>query len=193
MNKKPVLTDDAQKDLLRRCWYSHDARWFMSVVEEVGLEAANRLNRRVCRALGEAEMRRFAASLDITTPTTVQQLVEVVDEAMRFFVPAPLTMFDTWVIDERSDGIWIRHCFIYDNVIRAGIASSYTCAAFDRVQGWHDALNLPLVEDPPALPCAKTLGQECIRIMTSRLGRRHGLHSSRRGRDAPANPAQVCD
>jgi len=193
MNGKPVLTDDAQKGLLRRCWYAHDARWFMSVAEEVGLEAANRLNRRVCRALGEAEMRRLAAALDIATPTTVQQMVEVVDAAMRFFAPPPLTTFDTWVIDERSYGIWVRHCFIHDKVVRAGIASSYTCTAFDRVQGWHDALELPLVEDPLVLPCPKVLGQECIRIMTSRLGGRHGLHSSRRNRDAPANPAQVCD
>ena len=193
MNNKPVLTDDAQKDLLRRCWYSHDARWFMSVAEELGLEAANRLNRRVCRALGEAEMRRFVAALDIASPTRVEQLVEVVDEAMRFFVPAPLTTFDLWVIDWHSYGAWIKHCFIHDSVTKAGIASCYICAAFDRLQGWHDALDVPLAEDPPALPCAKTLGQECLRVMTIRLGGRHGLHSFRRGRDAPAKPAEVCN
>jgi hypothetical protein len=168
MSERLILLEDAQKDLLRRCWYSHDARWFMSVAEECGLEVANRLNRRVCRALGEAEMRRFVAALGIDRPTTVQRLVEVMDQAMHLFAPAPLTKFDIWAIDGHSYGVWMRRCFIHDNVTRAGIASSYTCAAFDRLQGWHDALNLPLVEDPPALSCAKTLGQECLRVMTIR-------------------------
>jgi hypothetical protein len=168
MSETLVLMEDSQKDLLRRCWYSHDARWFMSVAEEYGLEVANRLNRRVCRALGEAEMRRFVAALGIDKPTTVRRLVEVMDQAMHLFAPAPLTKFDIWVIDGRSYGVWIRRCFIHENVTRAGIASSYVCAAFDRLQGWHDALDLPLAEDPLALPCAKTLGQECLRIMTIR-------------------------
>jgi len=165
---KAALTDEAQKDILRRCWYSHDARWFMAVAEEYGLEAANRLNRRICRALGEVEMRRFAAALGIAPPKTVRALVEVMTRAMHFFAPAPLTRFELWAIDDWSYGAWMRHCFIHENVIRAGIASCYVCAAFDRIQGWHDALGLPLAEDPPAVPCAKALGQECLRIMTVR-------------------------
>ena len=193
MSEKPPLTDDVQKDLLRRCWYSHDARWFTSVAEEFGVEAANRLNRRVCRALGEAEMRRFVVAFGIEKPRTVGGLLEVMDQAMRFLVPPPLMAFDLWVIDGHSYGGWIRRCFIHDRVTRAGIASSYNCAAFDRIQGWHDALDLPLAEDPPALPCAKALGQECLRVMTVRLGGQHGLRGTRRDRNAPADPAEVCN
>ena len=166
ISEQAAFTDEAQKALLRRCWYCHDACWFISIAEEFGLEAANRLNRRVCRALGEAEMRRFVAALGIARPKSVRGLVDVMDEAMRFFAPAPLTKFDIWVIDGRSYGVWMRRCFIHDNVTRAGIASSYVCAAFDRLQSWHDALNMPLAEDPQALPCAKTLGQECLRVIT---------------------------
>jgi hypothetical protein len=193
MSEEPVLTDDAQKDLLRRCWYSHDARWFTSVADEFGVEAANRLNRRVCRALGEVEMRRFLAAFGIARPRSVRGAVEVIDQAMRFFVPAPMTTFDTWVIDGHSYGFWIRHCFIYDNVTRAGIASSYCCAAFDRVQGWHDALNLPLAEDPPVMPCAKTMGQECLRVMTVQSGGIHRHRGARRARNVAADPAEVCN
>lgn len=168
MGVKTVLTDEAQKELLRRCWYAHDARWFMRVVDEFGIDTANRLNRLVCRALGEAEMRRFLHALGVPPPATVRQLVEVLNRAMCFFAPPPLTRSEIWQIDGYSYGAWIRRCFIHDNVTKAGIASSYVCAAFDRLQGWHDALSLPLVEDPPALPCAKTLGRECVRIMTIR-------------------------
>ena len=69
MGGEPTLSDEQEKELLRKCWYTHDARWFMSVAQEFGLEAANRLNKRTCRALGEAEMRRFVKALGIAAPT----------------------------------------------------------------------------------------------------------------------------
>lgn len=53
------LPAEEREGLIRSCWYSHDARWFNAVAQEFGLEAANRLNRLVCRALGQAEMQRL--------------------------------------------------------------------------------------------------------------------------------------
>lgn len=31
-----VLSDQKEKELLRSCWYSHDARWYMAVAQEFG-------------------------------------------------------------------------------------------------------------------------------------------------------------
>jgi len=31
-----VLSDEEEKELLRSCWYSHDARWYMAVAQEFG-------------------------------------------------------------------------------------------------------------------------------------------------------------
>lgn len=156
-----VLSGEKEKELLRSCWYSHDARWYMAVVEEFGVEAANRLNRRVCRALGEAEMRRLIRALRIAGPKTVQELVQVVAAAFRFFAPPPLSQLEIRVIDDQSYEAWLKRCFIHDNIKKAGIGPSYVCAAFDRIQGWHEALGWPLAEKPPALPCAKIEGREC--------------------------------
>jgi hypothetical protein len=156
-----VLSDEKEKELLRSCWYSHDARWYMTVAQEFGVEAANRLNKRVCRALGKAEMRRLVRALGIAEPRTVQELVQVVKAAFRFFAPPPLTQLEIRVVDDHSYEALMKRCFIHDNISRAGIASSYVCAAYDRVQGWHEALGLPLAEEPPALPCAKIRGCEC--------------------------------
>jgi hypothetical protein len=166
MSVHPALTDEQEKALLRRCWYSHDARWFMAVAQEFGLQAANRLNRRVCRALGQTEMRRFVRALGIAGPTTVQELVPVVEAAFALFAPPPLTRLQIRVVDDHSYETWVKRCFIHDNVTKAGTADSYVCAAFDRIQGWHDALGLPLAEEPPTLPCAKVQGQECRRVVT---------------------------
>jgi len=156
-----VLSNEQEKELLRSCWYSHDARWYMAVVREFGPETANVLNRRVCRALGEAEMRRLVKALDIAAPTTMQELVKLIEAAFRFFAPPPLTELEIRVIDDYSYEAWLKRCFIHENITKAGIAPFYICAAHDRIQGWHDALGLPLAELPPALLCSKVQGQEC--------------------------------
>jgi hypothetical protein len=155
------LSPDEREGLIRSCWYSHDARWFNAVAQEFGLDAANRLNKRVCRALGEAEMRRLIRTLSIAQPTTVQELVEVMELAFRAFAPPPLAELEIRAVDDHSYEGWMKRCFIHDNVMKAGIAPVYVCAAQDRIQGWHDALGLPLAADPPAQPCAKVQGREC--------------------------------
>jgi hypothetical protein len=168
MRGEPALSDEQEKELLRKCWYTHDARWFMSVAQEFGLEAANKLNKRVCRALGEAEMRRLVKALGIAPPTNVQELVRVVERAFRLFTPPPLMELEVRVVDDRSYGAWMKRCFIHDNVVKAGIGASYVCAAFDRIQGWHEALGVPLAEEPPTLRCPKVDGRECRPVLTIR-------------------------
>ena len=161
MSSTLALSDEKEKELLRNCWYSHDARWYMAVAQEFGQEAANRLNKRVCRALGKAEMHRLARTLGLAEPTTVQELAQVIEAAFRVFAPPPLTQLEIRVVDDHSYEAWLKHCFIHDNITKAGIAESYICAAYDRIQGWHDALGLPLAQEPPTLPCAKVQGREC--------------------------------
>jgi hypothetical protein len=163
-----VLSDEKEKELLRSCWYSHDARWYMAVAQEFGVEAANRLNRQVCRALGKAEMRRLVKALGIAGPRTVQELVQVVEAAFRLFAPPPLTQLEIRVVDDHSYEALMKRCFIHDNITKAKIASFYVCAAPYRIQGWHEALGLPLADEPPALPCAKIEGQECRQLLKIR-------------------------
>jgi hypothetical protein len=168
MSVHASLTGEQEKDLLRRCWYSHDARWFNAVAQEFGLEVANRLNKQVCRALGEAEMRRLIRTMSIAEPTTVQGLVRVIELAFHTFVPPPLTELEIRLVDDDSYEGWIKRCFIHDNITKAGIAPLYVCAAPDRIQGWHDALGLPLAEDPPPMRCPKVQGLECRSVVRIR-------------------------
>jgi len=166
MGGEPTLSDEQEKELLRKCWYTHDARWFMSVAQEFGLEAANRLNKRTCRALGEAEMRRFIKALGIAAPRNMPELVRIVKAAFRLFTPPPLMELEVRLVDDRSWEGWMKSCFIHDNVVKAGIGPFYACAAVDRIQGWHDALGMPLAQEPPALSCPKIEGRECRPVLT---------------------------
>jgi len=66
------------------------------------METANRLNRLVCRTLGEAEMRRLIRALSIAMPTTVRELVQVIEVAFRVFAPPPLTQLEIRIVDDYS-------------------------------------------------------------------------------------------
>src|SRR3989304_5943505 len=166
MSQKPALTEEAQKNLLRRCWYSHDARWFTSVAQEFGLEAANRLNRRTVRSLGRAEMLRRARELGGEGVSSLAGLLQLFESGRQLFVPPPLMEFQMKPLDGRSYQVSFQRCFVHENIVRAGIDDGYVCAVFDRLQGWHDALNLPLAQEMPALPCARVQGKECRRVLT---------------------------
>ena len=165
MSADPVLTDEQEKDILRRCWYSHDARWFAAVAQEFGLEAANRLNRQVCRALGKVETLRLMKALGISRISGVEEMVRFVDGGCRLLI-GPLMEFEIRAVDDRSYEATFHRCFVHENIVKAGVAQSYVCAVFDRLQGWHDAADLPLTEDVAALPCAKAEGRECRRVLT---------------------------
>jgi hypothetical protein len=55
---------------------------------------------------------------------------------------------------------------VHENIVRAGIASTYECAVFDRLQGWHDAWGLPVAEPMPLRTCALAAGRDCRQRFT---------------------------
>lgn len=160
--------DDAEaKEIVRRCWYSHDGHWFQSAAAELGMEAANRLNRRALRAQGATEARRLRKSLGIGEIRGLGEFLRLFEALARVLVPPP-TAVRLEVRSERAYEIHVDRCFVHETVVRAGNPASYQCAVFDRIAGWHDGAGLPLAEDPPGLRCAKATGGECRRTLTLR-------------------------
>lgn len=168
MDENHLPDDEAQRELLRRCWYSHDARWYAAVAEEFGMEAANRLNRRAVQALGRVEVRRLIRALGLEEVADLEEFVAVARAGHRILVPPPDMEMEFRMVDARSYEVRLGRCYVHENVERAGIAEHYVCAVFDRLAGWHDAVGLPLAEELPALPCAKSRGDQCRRTLTIR-------------------------
>ncbi len=160
------LTPKERETLLRRAWYGHDARWFAAVAAEFGIDAANRVNRKALRAATVGEMRGVAKTVGVERAADLDEFLAVFDIAASVFVPRSLMEGELTRLDDRSYDVSFQRCFVHENITKAGIADHYVCAVFDRVAGWHDALGLPLAEEPPALPCAKAQGKECRRTMT---------------------------
>jgi len=161
------LDETEQKEILRRCWYSHDGHWFVSVAAELGLDAANRLNRRALRAQGRTEARRFLKAFGIARIQGLEGFLRFFEATRRVLIPPP-TEARLEVIGERSYAITVERCFVHESVVRAGNPDGTLCAVFDRIAGWHDGAGLPLAEEPPARPCEKAAGRECRRILTVR-------------------------
>ncbi len=151
----------AEQDLLRRCWYWHDARWFAAVAGEFGIDAANRLNRANVLGLGQVEMRRLMKALGVERVGGVAEALRLYEEARRLYVPSSFMEADVEAIGDDGYDVAMRRCYVHENIVRAGIASTYECAVFDRIAGWHEAWGLPLAQPMPARTCALAAGREC--------------------------------
>lgn len=162
--RKKALTAAEREELLRTSWYDHDARWYAAVADSVGIEVANRLNARALRALGKAEMRRLVAGLGVGRPSSIQELVSLLESARDLYVPSPLMDLHFHIVDDSSYEIEVEECFVARRVVKARMARRYLCAVPERVVGWHEALGLPLRQKPPALSCTLVRGLGCRRL-----------------------------
>ena len=158
-----LLAPEIEKDLLRRCWMSHDAYWFAGVAGEFGMDAANRINRKNVRAIGRTEMFRLMKALGCARVEGMDGAMRLFEAGRALYVPPPATQADVAVIVDGASEVHISRCFVHENITRADIKESYHCAVFDRTQGWHDAWGLPLVEELPAATCALAAGEACVR------------------------------
>jgi hypothetical protein len=161
MTEGPVLDPETEKDLLRRCWLWHDARWFAAVAGEFGMAAANRINRANVRALGQVEMRRLMKARGVDQVADLAAAMRLYDAGRDLYVPGSLMDAEVGAIADGSYEVTFRRCYVHENIVRAGIADAYECAVFARIEGWHDAWGLPLAEDLPARTCALAAGQQC--------------------------------
>lgn len=162
------LPIEAEEDLLRRCWASHDAYWYSAVAAEFGIDAANRLNRANVRNIGRTEMHRLMKALGAAPPRDIAEAMPLFDEGRRVYVPSSLMDAEVTNITDDGYDVRINWCYVHENISKAGIAGVYECAVFQRTAGWHDAWGLPLKVDPPAATCAKAAGRECVQRMAIR-------------------------
>ena len=155
------LSPPEREALLIKGWMSHDARWFMAVAGEYGMEAANRLNRVAAHEVGKAEARRIARALDLPAVRTVDDWLLTQETLLCLLGPA---LADYRVTKAGSDAfqVHVEHCFAYDNAVRAGISEHYECGMLTRITGWLDGLELEHEISPPLGKCLKAVGNECL-------------------------------
>lgn len=165
MTETSALSTQEREDFLRTAWLSHDARWYAAAVDELGPAIANRLNRKAIRAAGVVEARRLHRRVDIGPIDSAASFLAFAEFARGLVVGDKVEMV-TEALDGNSYRVTVNRCFAADQISRAGLAGAYECGIFDRIQGWHEGLGVPLASDVPTTLCLLANGQPCVRTLT---------------------------
>jgi hypothetical protein len=166
---------------------SHDARWFMAVAGEYGMEAANRLNRVAAHEVGKAEARRIARALELPAARTVDDWL-LTQEIFLALLGPDLAQYQLTEVGSNAFEVHLQRCFAYENAVRASISDSYECGMLARITGWIDAQGLAYEMSPPLGRCLKAAGEECLYRLTLRFAAQSGDQGNGRVRE-PTDPS----
>jgi len=180
MKASESLGAEALKQLLTRCWMSHDAMWFKSAVDELGIVRANKLNRAAIRALAPIELRRFMDALGLEKVESHDHLRTFLDGARELAVGDFMDFAWSW----RADGslrVEVRKCFAHEGATRLGVIEGYDCGIFDRIYAWLEALGVAFEVLPAGTRCTMHFEGECHREFRFVLGPRIAEAAARQG------------
>ena len=160
-----TLSPAEREAFLRTAWLSHDARWYSAAARTTGVETANKLNREAIREAGAIEARRLHRSMDFPPIRTATEFIEFAAEGKELVV-GNLIELEMTPESDHSYRVAVTKCFASEQIAWAGLSASYECGIFDRIQGWHEGLGIPLTEDVPTTMCLLANGKPCERLLT---------------------------
>lgn len=151
------------KELLVKNWLTHDAMWFAVAVEELGIDTANRLNRRAVAAMSVVEAKRIKRLIGLDAVRTPGELRRFFDAATMLVIPSAIEFTVDWAPHGRAMTFEVTRCFAYEGVTALGVADTYECGIYERVKGWLDALGVGYEMEPDELLCSMCHSGSCRR------------------------------
>ena len=156
MSLMETLTRGEIKELLCKCWMTHDAVWFANALFSHGIGEANRLNRAAIKSMVDIELGRFLRAMNLTSNQvrrfegfkaffqSVQELL--IPDFMNVMIgfEAPDTLL--WRFNEKG-------CFAYNGVKRLKVEDRYQCGVLYRIQCWLIYLDIPFEMSPAPRTC----------------------------------------
>ena len=150
------------KELLIKCWMTHDGMWFYHCLQELGIEKTNRLNKAAGRSLGVIEIKRVKKAFGIGKIDTFETLKETLAKAWEVFGGD----FMAFSMSSPSDNLFhmeTQQCFAYDGMKRMGVPGQYECGIFSRVEAWFDGLEVKYSVTPQVKGCMLHTDGNCYR------------------------------
>lgn len=157
------------KDLLVRCWMTHDAMWFATALREAGIEATNRINLGAIRSLAPIETRRLLKTFGMEKVDNLDQLRAFLDGAVELMTGEFMDFRREW----QPDGglrVETRKCFAHEGISKLGAIEGYECGIFERIFAWLDALGIGYSVAPEDKRCMMHFEGKCRRDFRFRLG-----------------------
>lgn len=164
MNSLERIGKEQLRDLLSKCWITHDAMWFFHSFREVGIEKTNKINRAAVRDMAAFEVQRLRKALGYADKkpenfTDLKSLfVEMFDIVKADFMkgsiefPGENVLRLTW-----------QQCFVYEGISRMGIIDQYQCGIYDRIDSWFNGLGLKYEVSPGTDGCMMHSEGKCYK------------------------------
>jgi len=159
-----TLTNHELRELLSKNWMTHDGMWFRHVLETVGIEQTNRINRAAIRALAPIEAKRMLKALGLKRPRNFAEVKAMIDGFfglqgadfmhVRYDFPA-----ENVIRFPREEG----ECFAREGMKRLGVADEYECGLYERICAWLNAMDLTYTLHPDDLRCLIPTQGRCVR------------------------------
>ena len=150
------------KELLIKCWMTHDAMWLMQTVQHCGFEKANLINKAAVRSMAQVEIKRIkkAFGIDrIETPEAFRDLLQYINQVVK----ADFMDFDYSFPQEDTLRVHMNQCFAHDGMAKFGVLDQYQCGIFERFFGWFDGLGLKYQAIPEVENCLMQQTGACVR------------------------------
>ena len=150
------------KELLVKCWMTHDASWFFSCARELGMDAANKLNKAAIKSLSVIEVQRVrkAMGMEKVKITTFEQLKDFVNNAYSI-LKGDFMDFE-YNFPENNRMYWeMNRCFAYNGMKMMGVNKEYECGIIYRVSCWLDALGVKHSIEPKIDRCLLNTQKKC--------------------------------
>ena len=145
------LSKEELRELLGKCWITHDGMWFAHTMAESGMDTANRLNRKAIQGMAAIELQRFMKLLGVT-----KEGLHAFDAFQDFFTQVaelliPEFMNVSITFEEPNRVGWTfndRGCFAFNGMTMLGAEKEYRCGVVYRIQCWLKVLEIPYRMEP---------------------------------------------
>lgn len=162
---KMPLEKKELKELLVKCWMTHDAMWFYHCLQECGIEKTNKINRDAVKAVAAVEIRRLKKAVGVDQLSTFGAFWDFFQAAMATFTGDFMKYSFESKGMNRISAVWYR-CFAYEGIKALGVIDRYECGIMARVEGWFDALGVKYEADPKITKCMMHSEERCYREYT---------------------------
>lgn len=141
------------REFFSKNWMTHDAMWLIGVMQETGVEKANKINKNAVKAMAAIEIKRIMKLMGKppnAVITTFEELKEIIDTTYKLIQPEFMKLYYGFPEKNVFQG-GFHECFAHQGVSQAGLIDVYQCGIIMRVQGWLEALGVKYKTTPAAI------------------------------------------
>lgn len=153
------------KELLIKCWMTHDGMWFFHCLQECGIEKTNKINKAAIKSMAKIEIKRIQNIFGIDKINTFGELQDIIKNALEVF-KADFMEFNHSFPSKNHMRCEMFKCWAYNGIKRLGVIDDYECGIFDRIDSWLDNLGINYEANPKIENCLMNDNRKCYRDYT---------------------------